>query len=190
MSDASTTNLEQRLERLIALHASGGLDDDEFKAAKAAILSAASAPAPASASASALAPATGRPIAGGSADQLDAGATVRTARFGRTLIVLVGIVLAMVVTCLGSVFTDLQAPAGRFVCGADRFLAGQTVERAGSETTYNFNSFCLRPDGALEHVSQLKLFAVLWLLYLPVGILLTYPVALLIRRLKIPVVVD
>ncbi|MCC6434872.1 MAG: hypothetical protein IT196_07585 [Acidimicrobiales bacterium] len=183
MSDASTTNLEQRLERLIALHASGGLDDDEFKAAKAAILSAASAPTTGG-------PVGGGPVGGGATDQLDAGAPVRTARFGRTLIVLVGIVLGMVVTCLGSVFTDLQAPAGSFVCGADQFLAGQTVERAGSETTYNFNSFCLRPDGALEHVSQLKLFAVLWLLYLPVGILFTYPVALLIRRLKIPVVSD
>lgn len=184
MPDESTTNLEARLERLFALRESGGLDDAEFAAAKAAILGTAAGVGGEPSGATAVPPpyATTDPATDVAAPSL--------VRFGRVLLAFLGTMLAMVIACLGSVFTGLQGPAGRFVCGSARFVPGRVVERAGSETAYNFASACLRPDGTLAHVSQLKLFAVLWLIYLPVGLGVAGLVAWTARRLKIPIVVD
>ncbi len=159
--------LEARLERLVRLHRDGELDDAEFRVAKAAVLSG-----------------TGGAAAdGGPAGAVPAGAV--PAGGGRVpvrgLVLCLGVMAGFTLAALSSAFTGLQAPAGRFVCGDDPFVAGRHIERAGSETTFDIDSACRRADGTLDHLSQLRVLGVLTAIYTPGALLCCWGVSRLLR---------
>jgi hypothetical protein len=141
--DGASDRVEDRLERLAKLHTDGDLDDNEYRSAKALLLT------PALATTD------------------DVATTVRTR--GPLAWWVPGLILAVVIgftlACLSSAFTTLQGPAGPVLCSDGDFLAGNVSERYGGTTSYNIDSACVSATGDVRQLSQVEIIGVLWFVY-------------------------
>ncbi|MCU1360528.1 MAG: hypothetical protein JWN99_1817 [Ilumatobacteraceae bacterium] len=163
ITEGVSDRLEDRLERLAKLHADGQLDDQEFKTAKAQLL-------------------TGTDPVAGSVTP-----TVRTlGPYRWTTWFLIALCVGFTLGCLSSAVTTLQRPAAPIVCSNGDYVAGSTAQHFGGTTSFNIDAYCVSPDGNAHHLSQAAIIGVLWLEYTLALCLVFAVMVWLIRGLRGP----